>query len=99
MSAASDFSMPTNPDDVKRIQNAVLEISAQMQMIADRQENIKEIKKDLKDSFDMPTGLVNKLVKAHFEQKYAEMTEENSVFELVYETIFSDASEDMDDAA
>ena len=90
MSNISDFSMPTNPDDVKRIENAILEISAQMQMIADRQENIKEIKKDLKDSFDMPTGLVNKLVKAHFEHKYGEMAEEHSVFELVYETIFGD---------
>lgn len=90
MSQISDFSMPTNPDDVKRIENAVLEISAQLQMIVDRQENIKEIKKDLKDSYDMPPSLTNKLVKAHFEHKYAEITEENSIFELVYETLFGD---------
>ena len=89
--------MPTNPDDVKRIEGAILEITAQMQMVRDRQDNIKEIKKELKDSFDMPTSLINKLAKAHFEHKYGEMSDEHSVFELVYETIFGDESEDLED--
>lgn len=97
MSDMSDFALPTNPADIKRIETAILEISAQLQMIKDRQDSIKEIKTELKDSFNMPTGLVNKLVKAHFEHKYSEMTEEHSVFELVYETLFGDASPDEDE--
>jgi uncharacterized membrane protein YcaP (DUF421 family) len=96
MSDLSTFSLPTNKADIQKIENAILEISAQLQMIKDRQDSIKDIKSDLKDTFDMPTGLINKLVKAHFEHKYDEMTEENSVFELVYETLFGDATPEED---
>ena len=96
MSDLSTFSLPTNKADIQKIENAILEISAQLQMIKDRQDSIKDIKSDLKDTFDMPTGLINKLVKAHFEHKYDEMTEENSVFELVYATLFGDATPEED---
>ncbi len=92
MSDLSEFSLPTKQEDIQRIENAILEISAQLQMIKDRQDSIKEIKTDLKDSYAMPVSLINKLVKAHFEHKYSEMSEEHSVFELVYETLFGDAS-------
>lgn len=87
MSKTSEFTLPSNPDDIKAIKNSIIEISSQKQMVADRQAAIKEIKDDLKDSYDMPTKLINKLVKALDDAAYDEMTAENSVFELVRETI------------
>lgn len=91
MSELSEFQLPSNPDDLTNIKNRIVEISAQQQMIKDRQESIKEIKTDLKEGYDMPTSLINKLVKALDDEAYVEMTTENSVFELVRETVLGDA--------
>lgn len=91
MSDLSDFTMPSDPEDVKKIKNNIEEISAQLQIIDDRKENIKEIKDELKESYEMPVSLTNKLVKALDDDKYVEMTTENSVFELARETILGDA--------
>lgn len=97
MSAINDFSLPSNPDDILRIKNAIIEASAQKQMIADRTENIKEMAKDMKETFDMPTKLFNQLVKAHHKQMYDEMTQENSTFEVVYETVLGQKTSSGDD--
>ena len=91
MSKTSDFVLPSNPEDIKTIKNRLCEISAQQQMIADRQASIADIKKDLKDGFEMPAELINKLVKGLDDEKYVEMTTENSVLELVRETVLGDA--------
>lgn len=91
MSDLSEYQVPSSPQDIENIRNRIVEISAQQQMIKDRQENIKEIKQDLKDGYDMPTSLINKLVKALDDEAYVEMTTENSVFELVRETVLGDA--------
>lgn len=98
MSAVSEFSMPSDPEDVKKIKNAIIDASAQKQMIADRQEALKDIKSMLKEEFGMPAGLFNKLVKAHFDHKYEELSIEHSVFETLYETLFdSDTTSDDED--
>ena len=44
MSAESEFELPSNPDDINRIKNAIEEIVAQERMIADRREGIKDVK-------------------------------------------------------
>ena len=90
MSDLSEFALPSNPQDIGRIKNSIIEISAQLQMIKDRQDGIKDIKTLLKEEYKMPTSLVNKLVKALDDAAYVEMTTENSTFELVRETIMGD---------
>lgn len=87
MSAVEDFTLPSNPEDIKRIKNAIMEASAQKQMIKDRQEAIKDIKNDLKERYDLPPKLFGQLVKAHHDQCYDKMTVEHSKFELTYETL------------
>lgn len=91
MTDIADFVLPTRPEDQEKINNAIAEISAQQQMIKDRQENIKEIKADLKETFEMPPSLIAKLVKALDDETYIAMTTENSQFELVRETLMGDA--------
>jgi uncharacterized hydantoinase/oxoprolinase family protein len=90
MSDISEFALPSNPDDLSKIKNAIIEISAQKQMMKDRAQGIKDIKDDLKESFEMPVALVNKLVNALDDSKYQEMAAENSMFELVRESIMGD---------
>lgn len=91
MSDTSEFELPTKPEDITKIKDRIAEISAQSQMIKDRQAAIKDIKDDLKEEFGMPAGLAGKLAKAQDDETYVEMTTENSVFELVRETILGDA--------
>jgi hypothetical protein len=91
MSNTSEFELPTKPEDIQRIKDRICEISAQEQMIKDRRASVKDIKDDLKEEFEMPPVLAAKLAKAMDDEKYVEMTSENSVFELVRETILGDA--------
>jgi len=91
MSDTSKFELPSDPAERKKIKDRLSEIAAQEQMAKDRKDSINDIKDDLKDSFQMPRALVNKLVKALNDDKYVEMTEENSIFELVRETLLGDA--------
>lgn len=94
MSVISEFRLPTDPADLARIKNAILEAATEQQMIEDRKANIKDIRDSVKDQYELPPSLFNKLVKAHHEHKYDEMTEEHSIFELVYESILGDNSND-----
>jgi len=90
MSAISEFALPSDPEDLKKIRTRLEEIQAQRTMIADRQAGIKDTLASLKDMYDMPASLANKLVKALEDDKYVEMTEEASVFELVRESVLGD---------
>ena len=54
MSDISEFQLPSDPEDLKFIKGAITEISAQQQMIKDRQESIRDVKSELKERFEMP---------------------------------------------
>ena len=86
----SEYTLPTDAEKRKRILGRLSEISAQNQMIKDRQESVKEIKALLKDEDSMPATLVTKLVKALDDDEYFRMTVEHSHFELVRETLMGD---------
>lgn len=94
---SNKFQLPSNPDDLRRIRNAILEASAQKQMIADRNESIKDIRNDIKEQFDMPPKLFNQLVATHFKQSYKDVTTEHSQFELVYENVLGNGGPVADD--
>lgn len=92
----SEYTLPTDKEAQQRILGRLTEISAQQQMIKDRQENIREIKAMLKDEDQMPPGLIGKLVKALDDEAYMEMTIVHSQFELVRETLMGDAGQPDD---
>ena len=83
----SEFELPSDPEALKRIKNAIEEIVAQERMIADRKDGIKDVKNMLKDEFNMPTSLAGKLVKAFHDDDYQEIVGANSTFELVREAV------------
>lgn len=95
----ADFQLPSDPDGLKRIKNAIEEIVAQERMIADRKEGIKDVKTMLKEEFEMPPSLAGKLVKAFHDDDYQEIQAANSQFELVRETVLGDGEDNSDSEA
>ena len=96
----TDFALPSNPEGLKRIRNAIEEIVAHERFRADKQENIKDIKTMLKEEFDMPPALTKKLVNAFHDDDYQDIVGANSTFELVREAVLGDGGlEDDSEAA
>jgi predicted nuclease with TOPRIM domain len=91
MSETSEFELPSDPKEIEWLKDRLTEISAQEQMIKDRRANINEIKADIKERLKMAAKFAKKLASAMDDETYVEMTAENSMFELVRETIFGDA--------
>ena len=85
-----NFTVPTDPDIRKRIRQAVAEASAQLRMIEDRKEAIKDIVTMAKDDLSVPKRTFNKMVKAFHKQEYAAIVHENETFQLFYENIMED---------
>lgn len=89
----NSFTVPSDPEVRKRIRQAVAEASAQLQMISDRKEALKEIAKMAKDELEVPKRTFNKMVKAFHKQEYAAIVHDNEVFQTFYESIMEDASQ------
>jgi len=92
----ANFELPSNPEDIKRIKGAIEEIVAHERFRADKQESIKDIKIMLKETFEMPTGLTGKLVKAFHDEDYQEILGANSTFEYAREAVLGDGGQDDD---
>jgi hypothetical protein len=89
------FEMPTNPEDLKRIKNAIGEIVGHERLKADQQELIKDAKTMLKETFEMPPALTAKLVKAFHDDDYQEILGANSTFEYAREAILGDGIQEV----
>lgn len=92
----ADFALPSDPEGLRRIKNAIEEIVGQERMITDRKEGIKDVKTMLKEEFSMPPSLAGKLVKAFHDDDYQEIQAANSQFELVRENVLGSADEDSE---
>lgn len=91
---SQEFIMPTNPADLKKIKDMVIELSGQLQMIDDRKLYIKEAVAALSEEFTIPKKVLNDMAKTHFKQNYRDKSQESEVFSLVYESVFQDAVSD-----
>ena len=83
------FSLPTSDADKKKLKDMLYEITAQMQMVADRKEAIKDIVDAIHSDFKLPKKIVNQLAKTLYKHDYDDVTHEASIFETVYEGIFN----------
>jgi glutamate formiminotransferase len=97
--ASTEFSIPTDPNDLRKLKNAIETVAADKQMVADRNEAARETAKEMKDQFGLPVKMFNQLVKAYHKQEYAEMSMENATFEAVYETLFEVGTSSDDEEA
>lgn len=80
----SAFVEPTSPADKAKINGAIDEIVGSMVRKAGEQDHIKEIKKMLKEEFNMPPKLVQRLAKTAFEANLEQQRQNDESFYEIY---------------
>lgn len=81
------FSLPVQEELLKEIKNAVDSAAIVLAEEAQLKEQRKDLAQEMKDKFDMPKGLFNKMARVAYEQSFEEETEEAYLFEKSFETI------------
>lgn len=77
-----------SPKDKIDVKNAIIEISNSKIRIEAENDNIKEIKKRLKDEFELDTKMVNALAKLYHRQELDEFRATTDDVVEKYEEIF-----------
>lgn len=94
-----EFVLPTNPTDLQTIRDAIYEIEGYLTRIEDHKTSIKDSYTFLDEKYQMPKELIAKMVKAHQDDKYDEMVENNNKFEIAYEKVMTlEATMDLEDS-
>jgi len=88
--AKTDFTVPSNPADRKKIRDKISEMSAALQRIEDSRSFMKDIATSLKDEFQLPPKIAMKMARTLHKHDYVDVTAETETFSLTYETIFQD---------
>lgn len=96
---SNSFIMPTSPDEIQSIQNAVKEASNSLLNTEAERDLIKNIKTDMKEKFGMPPKFFTRLVKTYHAQNFHEQVAQDEEFEDLYESLFAKSSraDDGDD--
>ena len=84
----SPFTMPSSPDDIKKIKKAIKEASDSRTRIDAEKDFIKDVGDALKVDYAMPPRLFSKLVNVYHKQNYSEESAKSEEFETLYETVF-----------
>jgi len=85
--AYSNIIVPSSPEDKKKIRQAMDEISNSMTRMESEREHISEIKKKLKEDFQLPPKVINRMAKVHHKRNFTEEQASNEDFEILYETV------------
>lgn len=83
------MSLPSNPADLKKIDNALQEISNCMTRIEAEKDLIKDIKEKIKDDHGLPPRLINQLAKVWHMRNFAEEVAQQEEFQEAYEQLVS----------
>lgn len=89
-----EYTLPSTPADRAKIKDCLHEIVAQLAMIDGYKENIKAIQDRLKEEFEMPTKIANKLAKTLHKHEYDKVAMEQDTFTTTYETLFQSLDSD-----
>lgn len=78
----------SSPKDKVEVKNAIIEISNSKIRIEAENDNIKAIKKRLKDEFELDTKMVNALTRLYHNQQIEEFKASTDEVAETYEEIF-----------
>lgn len=81
--------MVSNPEDRKKIANALNEISNAMYRIAGERDYIKETVGNLSKTYDISKKILNRMAQIHYKQCFSETVAENDEFEILYENVMN----------
>jgi archaellum component FlaC len=83
----SNVTLPSSPDDRKKIMSAIQEISNSLTRIEAERDLIKEILSDVEDKFELPKKYTRKVAKIYHKQNFKEVQAEQEELETIYETV------------
>lgn len=79
--------LPSNPEDRKRIKNALQEISDSYTRIEGERGAIKDVIEFIVEEFELPKKYVAKMTKVYHKQSFDKEVGEAEDFAALYETI------------
>jgi hypothetical protein len=83
----SNVTLPSSPEDRKKILASVQEISNSLTRIESERDLIKEILADVQDKFALPKKYTRKVAKIYHKQNFSEVQQEQEELEAIYETV------------
>lgn len=91
--AVKESIIPTNPADIDKIYKVLDACAKDMQVIEDRKTTIRESVKELSEEHTITVSHLNKMLKTMFKQNYQEVVTTDSEFQLLYETVIDNSSD------
>lgn len=79
--------MNLNPEQLKRLKDAIREIDVAMTQIDNQKDHIKQIIGDIHDELDIEKKLIRKMGKVYHKQNFSSVKIENGEFEAFYENV------------
>lgn len=77
----------SNPVDRKKILDAMREISNSLTRIAAERDLMKDIVKEVSDTFQIPRKTVNKIAKTYHKQNMTQEVQEHEEFVELYDSV------------
>ena len=81
------FAIPSSPADQKAIRDAVVEVSNAITRMEAERDFIKEVKKDIKTKYGIPTNFFGWLVNVYHKSSFNDEAAKADTRESLYETI------------
>ena len=85
--------MISNPEDRKKIKNALQEISDSMTRISAEKDLIKDIIGDLNEQFEINKKILNKMARVYHKAEFAKEQKEFEDFEILYSDVTGEKTE------
>lgn len=89
-----NVTIPSNPEDKKRIKNALQEISDSFTRIAAERDAIKDVINFVNEEFELPKKYVRKMAKVYHAQNFDQEVGEAEDFAVLYENITGQTTAD-----
>jgi hypothetical protein len=86
------YFIPQDPNERKRLKDAIEEANGLKQLAKDKADQIKDISDFVKDEFGMPKTVFRELLKVRFTGKYDEYSANKSAVETAHELLYPDES-------
>lgn len=91
---SAPVALPSNPADRTKIKNMIRTISDSMTRMDAERDAIKEVKKEMKELFELPPKQINKMAKAYHKNSFKEEVQTAEEFDALYTSVFGDVADD-----
>jgi hypothetical protein len=82
-----NWALPTSPADLKKINDALNEISSSLTRMEAERDLIKDILQTVEDNYEIPKKYTRKVAKIFHKQNFTQFQKEQDDVESLYETV------------